>query len=85
MQFVKYYHLLLQNYYHATFIRVLFHFHIHIQYNITSLYLVDFVYFHVGFRGAVTQSFGGVFSWQMYGSADAIDEMGRSYTVSSSQ
>lgn len=32
------------------------------------------------FHGAVTYAFDGVFSWQMYGSAEAIDEMGRTYT-----
>ena len=33
------------------------------------------------FHGAVTYAFDGIFSWQMYGSAEAIDETGRAYTV----
>ena len=28
------------------------------------------------FHGVVTLAFGGVFSWQMYGSAEAVDERG---------
>lgn len=32
------------------------------------------------FHGAVTLAFDGIFSWQMYGSADAIDETGKAYT-----
>jgi hypothetical protein len=32
------------------------------------------------FHGAVTYMFEGVFSWQMYGSAEAIDEYGGTYT-----
>ena len=33
-----------------------------------------------GFHGAVTYAFDGIFSWQMYGSAEAIDESGSTYT-----
>lgn len=33
------------------------------------------------FHGAVTYFFGGIFSWQMYGSAEASDENGNPYTV----
>lgn len=33
------------------------------------------------FHGAVTYAFDGIFSWQMYGSAEAVDEMGKEYTV----
>jgi hypothetical protein len=33
-----------------------------------------------GFHGAVTYAFDGIFSWQMYGSAEAVDESGNSYT-----
>ena len=32
------------------------------------------------FHGVVTFAFDGVFSWQMYGSAEAIDETGAAYT-----
>jgi len=32
------------------------------------------------FHGAVTYAFDGIFSWQMYGSAEAVDESGKSYT-----
>ncbi|RYG68757.1 hypothetical protein EON64_04420, partial [archaeon] len=32
------------------------------------------------FHGAVTLMFDGIFSWQMYGSAEAIDEFGNTYT-----
>jgi hypothetical protein len=32
------------------------------------------------FHGAVTYMFDGVFSWQMYGSAEALDEYGNTYT-----
>eukprot|EP01039_Chlorochromonas_danica_P009674 gene9674-10697_t len=32
------------------------------------------------FHGAVTYMFDGIFSWQMYGSAEAIDEFGNTYT-----
>jgi len=32
------------------------------------------------FHGAVTYAFDGIFSWQMYGSAEAVDEAGKSYT-----
>jgi hypothetical protein len=32
------------------------------------------------FHGAVTYAFDGIFSWQMYGSAEAVDETGKSYT-----
>ena len=32
------------------------------------------------FHGAVTLGFDGIFSWQMYGSAEAIDETGKAYT-----
>jgi len=32
------------------------------------------------FHGIVTYTFDGVFSWQMYGSAEAVDETGASYT-----
>jgi hypothetical protein len=34
------------------------------------------------FHGVVTYMFNGIFSWQMYGSADAVDEDGSPYTVS---
>jgi len=33
-----------------------------------------------GFHGAVTYAFDGIFSWQMYGSAEAVDESGSTYT-----
>ncbi len=33
------------------------------------------------FHGVVTYMFDGIFSWQMYGSADAVDEDGSPYTV----
>ena len=33
-----------------------------------------------GFHGAVTYAFDGIFSWEMYGSAEAIDEGGNTYT-----
>lgn len=32
------------------------------------------------FHGVVTYTFDGVFSWQMYGSAEAVDESGSNYT-----
>lgn len=32
------------------------------------------------FHGAVTYAFDGIFSWQMYGSAEAMDETGKVYT-----
>jgi len=32
------------------------------------------------FHGVVTYTFDGVFSWQMYGSAEAVDETGSNYT-----
>ena len=32
------------------------------------------------FHGAVTYAFDGIFSWQMYGSAEAVDETGSAYT-----
>lgn len=32
------------------------------------------------FHGVVTYTFDGVFSWQMYGSAEAVDESGANYT-----
>lgn len=32
------------------------------------------------FHGVVTLAFDGIFSWQMYGSADAVDESGNPYT-----
>lgn len=32
------------------------------------------------FHGAVTYMFDGIFSWQMYGSAEAMDEYGNTYT-----
>ena len=32
------------------------------------------------FHGAVTYAFDGIFSWQMYGSAEAVDETGAAYT-----
>lgn len=32
------------------------------------------------FHGAVTYMFDGIFSWQMYGSAEALDEFGNTYT-----
>ena len=32
------------------------------------------------FHGAVTYAFDGIFSWQMYGSAEAVDEAGNAYT-----
>lgn len=32
------------------------------------------------FHGAVTFMFDGIFSWQMYGSAEALDEFGNTYT-----
>lgn len=32
------------------------------------------------FHGAVTYMFDGIFCWQMYGSADALDEYGNTYT-----
>jgi hypothetical protein len=32
------------------------------------------------YHGAVTLAFDGIFSWQMYGSAEALDETGKAYT-----
>ena len=37
------------------------------------------------FHGAVTYAFDGIFSWQMYGSAEAVDEGGKAYTVRGSR
>lgn len=41
---------------------------------------VDLLEKRKDFHGVVTYTFDGVFSWQMYGSAEAVDESGNNYT-----
>ena len=41
---------------------------------------MDLIHHRKEFHGAVTYLQDGIFSWQMYGSAEAIDEYGNSYT-----
>ena len=41
-----------------------------------------YIYVYTDFHGAVAYAYGGIFSWQMYGTADNIDDTGATYTVS---
>lgn len=49
-------------------------------YNTIFIYLNVLLY--VDFHGAVAYAYGGVFAWQMYGTAENTDESGTPYTVS---